>query len=86
MLNLIAGVGSSLHRKSVFDSCTVSREGAVNLSCDVTLPAHNLRMCTVFLFVCLSTRTPIHRSMQARALHQRETLFGEILGLAVVEE
>lgn len=69
------------------ESCTVSREDAVNLPHDVTLPAHDLRVCT-FLFACLSTRTPIRRSMQAHTLHQGKLLLACALdlGLAVAEE
>lgn len=75
----MARAASSLHRQKghVSESCTVSREGAVNLSCDTTLPARDLRVCT-FLYACLSTRTLIYRPMQAHTLHQRETHFSTL--------
>lgn len=44
----------SIERVHVFESCTVSREGAVNLSRDASLPARDLCVCT-FLYACLST-------------------------------
>lgn len=79
----MAGVGSSLHRKKMYvlESYTVSRESAVNLSRGIALPACDLRVCTL-LYACLSTRTPIHRPIQAHTLYQRETLLSCVLDSA----